>query len=31
MAEAMVRGDLTLDKVEGWLALIKEEIEKLIK
>ena len=27
MAEAMVYGDLTLDKVEGWLTLIKEEIE----
>lgn len=27
MAEAMVHGDLTLDKVEGWLTLIKEEIE----
>jgi len=28
MAEAMVYGDLTLDKVEGWLTLIKEEIEE---
>ena len=28
MAEAMVHGDLTLDKVEGWLTLIKEEIEE---
>ncbi len=28
MAEAMVHGDLTLDKVEGWLNLIKEEIEE---
>jgi predicted nucleotidyltransferase len=27
MAEAMVYGDLTLDKVESWLTLIKEEIE----
>lgn len=27
MAEAMVYGDLTLDKVEGWITLIKEEIE----
>ncbi len=27
MAEAMVHGDLTLDKVEDWLTLIKEEIE----
>ena len=26
MAEAMVYGDLTLDKVEGWLTLVKEEI-----
>lgn len=28
MAEAMVHDDLTLDTVEGWLALIKEEIEE---
>lgn len=28
MAEAMVYGDLTLAEVEGWLALIKKEIEK---
>lgn len=27
MAEAMVYGDLTLDNVDGWLTLIKEEIE----
>jgi len=29
MAEAMVHGDLTLDKVEGWLTLIKEKIEEV--
>jgi len=28
MVEAMVYGDLTLDEVEGWLTLIKEEIEE---
>ena len=28
MAEAMVYGDLTLAKVEGWLTLIRDEIEK---
>jgi len=27
MAKAMVHGELTLDKVEGWLTQIKEEIE----
>ncbi len=29
MAEAMVHDDLTLDKVEGWLTLIKEKIEEV--
>ncbi|MBO6585328.1 MAG: nucleotidyl transferase AbiEii/AbiGii toxin family protein [Gracilimonas sp.] len=28
MAEAMVNDDLTLEKVEGWFTLIKEEIEE---
>lgn len=28
MAEAMLHDDLTLEKVEGWLSLIKEEIEE---
>ena len=28
MTEAMLHGDLTLDKVESWLTLIKEEIER---
>ena len=28
MAEAMLHGDLTLDIVEGWLTLIKKEIEE---
>ena len=28
MAEAMLHGDLTLDNVEGWLTLIKKEIEE---
>lgn len=28
MAEAMVHDDLTLDKVEGWFTLMKEEIEE---
>ena len=28
MTEAMLHGDLTLDNVEGWLTLIKKEIEE---